>query len=97
LDNVVIKAFEWRLGYPVFRVLRLIGWGRRRSSDGGQQRSNSNLQRRLFLLGTAFMARGMKPEDAYNKALYYTKGPGRRQNWMSALAEQDREMHVSAE
>jgi hypothetical protein len=72
---------------------------RRRRSDGGQQRvgSNNHAQRRLFLLGTAFMARGMKPEDAYNKALYYTKGPGRGQTWISALAEQDRETHAAAE
>src|SRR5215204_6795677 len=37
------------------------------------------------------MARGLKPEDAFNKALYYTEGPGRGQNWISALVEQERE------
>ena len=57
----------------------------------------SNAQRRLFLLGTAFMALGMKPEDAYKRALYYTEGPGHGQNWISVLVEQDRETHVAAE
>ena len=83
----------------MLRVLPWIRLGRRRGSSSGQSRAGSNdpSQRRVFLLGTAFMARGMKAEDAYNKALYYTKGPGRRQNWISALAEQDRETHVAAE
>jgi hypothetical protein len=81
----------------VLRVLSLIGLERRRGVEGGQQRGNSNEQHRLFLLGTAFMARGMRAEDAYNKALYYTKGPGRGQNWISALADQDRETHMAAE
>jgi Bacterial Ig-like domain len=41
------------------------------------------------------MARGLKPEDAFNKALYYTEGPGRGQNWISALVEQEREAQVT--
>ena len=41
------------------------------------------------------MARGLKPEDAFNKALYYTAGPGRGQNWISALVEQEREAQVA--
>lgn len=43
------------------------------------------------------MARGMTPKDAYDKALYYTNGPGRGQTWVSALADQDREMQEAAE
>jgi hypothetical protein len=71
---------------------------RRRGSDVQQSPgANDHLQRRLFLLGTAFMARGMKPKDAYDKALYYTTGPGRGQTWISVLAEQDRETHMAAE
>jgi hypothetical protein len=85
------------VGYFVRHVPPLIRWERRRSTDGEQQPANSNQQRRLFLLGTAVMTRGMKAEDAYSKALYYTEGPGRGQTWISALAEQDREMHVAAE
>jgi hypothetical protein len=72
-------------------------WGRRRETDSDQPPANSNQQHRLFLLGTAFMARGMNAEDAYSKALYYTEGPGRGQTWISALAEQDRETQVAAE
>jgi hypothetical protein len=45
---------------------------------------------RLFFLATSFAMRGMKPEDAYHTALYYVEGPGRRQSWMSALADYDR-------
>ena len=70
---------------------------RDRSTDTGQDRSNSHAQRRLFLLGTAFMARGMKAEDAYKTALYYAEGPGRGQNWIRILVERDRETHVAAE
>jgi hypothetical protein len=75
----------------------LLRLGRRRSTDGEPQPASSNQQRRLFLLGTAFMARGMNAEEAYRKALYYTEGPGRGQTWISAVAEQDREMQVAAE
>src|SRR5262245_60441874 len=82
-------------------ILSLIRSGPRRGSDPNGQSiapdrrpaPDSN-QRRLYLLGTAFMARGMNPEDAYNKAVYYTKGSGRRQNWISALSEQDSNVPV---
>jgi len=70
---------------------------RRRSEVDRRPVSDSHPERRLFLLGTAFMARGMTPKDAYSKAVYYTKGPGRGQNWISALVEEDRESRVSAD
>ena len=41
------------------------------------------------------MARGLKPEDAFNRALYYTEGPGRGQNWISALVAHEREAQVA--
>jgi len=53
---------------------------------------SSHTERRLFLLATAFSVRGLAPAEALQKALYYTKGPGRRQNWLCALAEHDREV-----
>jgi hypothetical protein len=43
----------------------------------------------LFLLATALVTRGMKPDKAYKTALYYTEGPGRGRTWINALAEQD--------
>jgi hypothetical protein len=46
-------------------------------------------RRRLTLLATAFVARGMEPDSAYAKARYYIDGPGRRLNWISALAQQE--------
>jgi len=46
-------------------------------------------RRRLLLLATAFVARGMEPKDAYAQALYYIEGPGRGLNWISALAQQE--------
>jgi hypothetical protein len=87
------------------RVLSLIGSGGRQGSepdrrpipDSNRRPIPDSNQRRLYLLGAAFLARGMKPEDAYNKALYYTKGSGRRQNWISALSEQDTDSRVSTE
>jgi hypothetical protein len=51
--------------------------------------SSSSAQRRLFLLATAFVTRGMKPDDAHKTALYYIKGAGRGRTWISALVEQD--------
>jgi hypothetical protein len=79
----------------VFRVPGSIASGRRQSPDH-HLHSGANRQShgRLFLLAAAFLARGLTPEDACNKALYYIKGPGRCRNWMSALAEHDREMDV---
>jgi hypothetical protein len=50
---------------------------------------SSSAQRRLFLLATGLITRGMKPEDAYRTALYYIEGPGRGRTWISALAEHD--------
>jgi hypothetical protein len=44
---------------------------------------------RLFLLATALVARGMRPDQAYKTALHYIEGPGRGRTWMSALAEED--------
>jgi hypothetical protein len=51
--------------------------------------SSSFVRRRLFLVATSLVARGMKPDEAYKTALYYTEGPGRGRTWISALAEQD--------
>jgi hypothetical protein len=51
--------------------------------------SSSFARRRLFLVATSLVARGMKPDEAYKTALYYTEGPGRGRTWISALAEQD--------
>jgi len=45
----------------------------------------------------AFMARGMTPEDAYDRAMYYINGPRRGQNWVSVLADQDGGGHSAAE
>jgi hypothetical protein len=45
----------------------------------------------------AFMARGMTPDDAYDKAMYYICGPRRGQNWVSVLADQDRGDREAAE
>jgi hypothetical protein len=52
--------------------------------------ANSAARRRMFLLGTALVARGMRPDEAYKTALAYIEGPGRGRTWMSVLAEQDR-------
>src|SRR6185436_20766099 len=79
------------------RVLSLIKSRPRQASEPSPDPVPDSNHRRLYLLGTAFLARGMKAEDAYNKALYYTKGSGRRQNWISALAEQDRDSPVLTE
>jgi hypothetical protein len=79
----------------VFRVLPSLRSRRRGDDDQPRPASNDHSQRRLFLLGTAFMARGMSPKDAYSKAVYYTTGPGRGQTWISILAEQDRERQAA--
>jgi hypothetical protein len=50
---------------------------------------SSAARHRLFLLATALVARGMKPDQAYKIALYYIQGPGRGRTWMNALAEED--------
>jgi hypothetical protein len=52
--------------------------------------ASSTERRRLFLLGTALVARGMEPDEAFRTALHYIEGPGSGQNWMSALSEVDR-------
>jgi len=70
---------------------------RRPISDSDRRPIPDSNQRRLYLLGTAFLARGMKPEDAYNKAVYYTKGSGRHQNWISVLSELDSDPGVSGQ
>jgi hypothetical protein len=50
----------------------------------------SNQQRRrMFLLATAFVTRGMDPDEAYRHAVYYTHGPGRGRTWISALTAHD--------
>jgi hypothetical protein len=46
-------------------------------------------RRRLFLLATGFVARGMDPDEAYRHAVYYTHGPGRGRTWISALTAHD--------
>ena len=87
------------------RVLSLIRSGvpqgsdpnRHPISDPDRRQIPDSNQRRLYLLGTAFLARGMKPEDAYNKAVYYTKGSGRRQNWISVLSELDSDPGASGQ
>src|SRR5215216_2407385 len=43
----------------------------------------------LFLVATAFVARGLEPNEAYTTAFYYVYGPGRGRTWISAVAEQD--------
>jgi hypothetical protein len=58
--------------------------GPRRPEPAGQRS-----RRRLFLLATAFVARGMPPEEAYAAARYYVDGSGRGQTWISALAEHE--------
>jgi hypothetical protein len=52
-------------------------------------RTSHPRRRRLFLLATAFVARGMEPDEAYNEAVYYVDGPGRGRTWISALATHD--------
>ena len=49
-------------------------------------------RRRLFLLATALVKRGMDPKSAYNTALYYIDGPGRGRTWVRALAECEAEI-----
>jgi hypothetical protein len=44
-------------------------------------------RRRLFMVASALITRGMDPGEAYKTALYYTEGPGRTQPWVHALAE----------
>jgi hypothetical protein len=51
--------------------------------------ASSSAQRRLCLLGTALVTRGMKPDEAYKIALYYIEGPGRGLTWITALNEQN--------
>jgi len=46
-------------------------------------------QHRLALLAAAFTGRGMQPDEAHKKALYYVQGPGRGRTWIRALAEYD--------
>jgi hypothetical protein len=46
-------------------------------------------RRRLFLLATGFVARGMEPDEAYNTAVYYVHGAGRGRTWISALTAHD--------
>jgi hypothetical protein len=58
---------------------------------------NSAARKRLFLLATALVARGMKPEEAYKTALHYIEGEGRGRTWISALAEADRREEPHAE
>jgi hypothetical protein len=41
----------------------------------------------LFFLAASFAMRGMKPEEAYETALYYVDGPGRGRTWIAALTE----------
>jgi hypothetical protein len=50
---------------------------------------SSSAQRRLFVLATSLVARGMEPKAAYENALHYIQGPGRGRTWIRALAEQD--------
>jgi hypothetical protein len=80
------------------RVPPLHRFARCRDRNDGKQypAANDHSQRRLFLLGMAFMARGMTPDDAYDKAMYYIYGPRRGQNWVSVLADQDRDNHEAA-
>jgi hypothetical protein len=52
-----------------------------------QKHASDPARRRLFLLATAFVARGMPPEEAYAAARYYVEGSGRGRTWISALAE----------
>ena len=40
-------------------------------------------------MATAFVARGLEPNEAYTTAFYYVYGPGRGRTCISALAEQD--------
>ena len=77
---------------PVSRVASLFGPRGSHEADG-QNRSGSNGEpkRRLFMLAAALVARGVAPEEAYDKALHYTQGAGRGRNWINALAEHDRE------
>jgi hypothetical protein len=46
-------------------------------------------RRRLFLLATALVTRGVQPEEAYIMAFNYVYGRGHGQTWISALAELD--------
>ena len=50
----------------------------------------SPARRRLFMVATALITRGMDPDQAYQTALYYTEGPGRAQPWINALSEAER-------
>jgi hypothetical protein len=78
-------------------VLSLLRSGLRPRSEPTRRPVPDRNQRRLYLLGTAFLARGMTAEDAYHKAIYYTEGSGRRQNWISALSEQDSDSGLSTQ
>jgi hypothetical protein len=49
-------------------------------------------RRRVFLLATAFVTRGMDPDEAYRHAVYYAHGQGRGRTWISALTAHDRGM-----
>jgi len=46
-------------------------------------------RRRLFLLATALVTRGLEPNEAYIRAFDYVYGRGRGRTWISALAELD--------
>jgi hypothetical protein len=46
-------------------------------------------RRRLFLLATALVARGMDAGRAYETSLHYVTGTGCGRTWISALAELD--------
>ena len=47
----------------------------------------SSARRRLFMVASALITRGMDPDQAYKTALYYAEGPGRGQPWINALTE----------
>jgi len=57
----------------------------------------SSARRRLFLIATALVARGMEPHDAYKTALYYAEGAGRGRTWIRALAEIDADRESQSE
>ena len=57
----------------------------------------SSARRRLFLIATALVARGMEPYDAYKTALYYAEGTGRGRTWIRALAEVDADRESQSE
>jgi hypothetical protein len=60
------------------------------------ERGSDPARRRLFLLATAFVARGMPPEEAYAAARYYVEGSGRGRTWISALAEHEADVRPTS-